>query len=202
MSDYSTLHSFNHQPLRITRTRAGATRLHTTATTAELQEYLRLPTGGSTTELVRTFAASIDFTEQMANTTLDTSTLTLKIDLRCIPIDSYSERWVELPLGPVTSVTQIVDDDATHTSGITLDTHSIPNKIQLPDAVLSDGYATITYAAGVDDWDDVTQAQQTAVLFAFAHHWQNREAVAATQLYDIPYTLQQALLLADYMVPI
>ena len=201
MPDCSFLHSFNRQPLRITRTRAGATRLHTTATTAELQEYLRLPTGGSTTELVRTFAASIAFTEEMANTTLDTSTLKLKIDLRCIPTDSYAERWVELPLGPVTSVTSVVDDDATH-NWITLDTHSTPNKIQLPDAVLSDGYATINYSAGVDDWDDVTQVQQTAVLFAFAHHWQNREAVAATQLYDIPYTLRQALLLADYSVPI
>jgi hypothetical protein len=202
MPDCSFLHSFNRQPLRITRTRVGVTRLYTTATTSVLQEYLRLPTGGSTTELVRTFAASIAFTEEMAATTLDTSTLSLKIDLECIPIDTHSERWVELPLGPVTGVTNVVDADATHTTGLTLDTHSTPHKVQLPDAVLSDGYATISYTAGVDDWDDVTQVQQTAVLFAFAHHWQNREAVAATQLYDIPYTLRQALVLADYSVPI
>ena len=200
MLDCSFLHSFNRQPLRVTRARVGGTRLYTTASTTELQEYLRLPTGGTTTELARTFGAAIAFVEEICGTTLDTSTLVLTIDLQCITEDKYGDRWIRLPLGPVSGLTSIEDEEATYTS-LTLDTSSTPHRVLVPEDVLRDDDCDVTYTAGVADWDDVDQLQQTAVLFAFAHHWQNREAVASTSLYEIPYTLRQAMTLADYRLP-
>jgi uncharacterized phiE125 gp8 family phage protein len=199
---FDTWHDWNDQRLRLTRTRVGSTRLYSTADTDDLLDYLRLPSTAGTTQIVETFAAAIAFVEQVTGSTLDTSTLELTVDLAGIHTDRNGDRWVDLPLGPVSGLTSIEDDEETYTTSLVLDDASVPMRVQLPSDVLAAEDCVITYTAGWDDWDDVPQLSRTAVLFAFAHHWQNREAVAATVLSEIPYTLQQALRNADYRLPI
>ena len=195
-------HDWNEQELRLTRTRDNASAVHTTATTADLLAYLRLPSTSGTTQLVETLGAATGYVETLTGTTIDESTLVLTLDLSHCREDMLGNRRIHLPLGPVTSVDKIEDDEAEYASGLSVDLSTTPHSVLLPEDALSHGECEITYSAGWDDWDDISQPIRTACLFAFAHFWQNREAVASVTMTEIPHTLSAALRLADYRLPI
>ncbi len=196
---HTVLHGWNRQPLRIKREVAGETRLWDEVPTDDVKTYLRLPTS-STVDVVDTVRRAGTWVEEYTGCSLDYYTCTLVIDLEALRVDFRSNRWIDLPFGPVAGLTSIEDDDDTYTV-LTLDDRATPMRVLVPDDVLDTGEATVTYTTGWNDWDDVPHPYRLALLFATSHFWQVREGVSSPALVEIPMSLQQALRHVEQSLP-
>ena len=191
MQVHSQLHQWNRQPLRIKRAETGVLRLWDDVPVADVKTYLRLPTS-STVSLLDNIRRAGTWVEEYTACSIDRYTVTMVVDLEALRPDFREKRWIDLPFGPVDSVTSLVDDDGTH-STIVLDDRSTPMRMLVPATVLETGEATITYTTGYVYWGSVPHTYRTALLFAISHFWQIREAVSSPALVEIPMSLQQAL---------
>jgi hypothetical protein len=190
MHPHSQLNTWNDQKLRIKRVETS-TSLWGDVPESDVKTYLRIPTNSSV-DLLSTIQRAGTWVEEMTASSLDKYTVTLVVDLEAFQPDFRGKRWINLPFGPVTGVTSIDDSESTY-STLVLDDRATPMRLLIPDGVLTQGEATITYTTGFDEWDDLPHQQRTALLFSISHLWQIREAVSSPALVEIPMSLQQAL---------
>ena len=188
---------YNAQPLRFSKTSTGT--LWSSADLAPFRRFVRLGTTGADTELREIVQLAGPWVESKCATTLQEETITLEVDLpqlgRVKNVDGDVQ--IELPFGPVSSVTSIAWDGGSETS-TTVDLKSLPQRVQLPDDGPRDANTvTVTYVAGHSPWSDLSAAEQFAVMLATSHLWQNREAVSAPGMISVPFMLQYALSAID-----
>ena len=101
---------------------------------------------------------------------------------------------VELPRGPVSSVTSITDGTTTVTTGLVLDDR-MPQRLTLPDSLQGNGDADIVveYVAGYASLDAMPPQIQNLLLLTMAHIYTQRQPVVAGSISSVPWTLSAAI---------
>ena len=179
---------YNDQPLRLSRT--GTPTLWDDAALDSFRRFVRLGTTGADTELREIVQIAGPWVESTCSTTLAENTLVLEVDTdKLNSTDVDGNTYIDLPFGPVSSVTSVAWDGGSETS-LTLDTKSRRERVMKPDSVPAGKTTlTVTYTAGHASWSALSSQEQFAVMLGVSHFWHNREAVSNPAMTSVPFML-------------
>ena len=187
MTTASQLHPYNNQPLRISRTYGDGP--WDTISSNTLKRFLRVPTTATLSDISETAERGGALVESITAYSITEATITLKLEADFLRADHNGDRWIDMPFGPVGGVTSIADTSETISTGLTFQSDRIPDRLLVPDTVLTTGTITVVYTVGQDTFTNLPTNVQNAVLFAFGHFWNVREAVSSPELKEIPWSL-------------
>jgi len=183
----SQLHPYNNQPLRLSRSYGSGP--WATISSNTLKRFLRVPTSANMNDLNATAERAGALVESITSYSITQADITLKLEAKYLRADQDGHRWIDLPFGPVNSVTSIADEETTYSSDLTLQNDRIPDRVKVPAAASTSGEMTVVYSVGKSSFTDLPTNVQQAVLFAFGHFWNVRETVSSPELKEIPWSL-------------
>ena len=187
MTTANQLHPYNNQPLRVSKD--YGTGPWAGISTNTLKRFLRVPTTATMNDLTVTAERAGALVESVTSYSISEADVTLKVEAKYLRADQDGDRWLDLPFGPVNTVTSVADSDTTYSAGLTLQNDRIPDRVKVPEAAATTGEITVIYTVGQSSFTDLPTNVQQAVLFAFGHFWNVREAVSSPELKQIPWSL-------------
>lgn len=122
-----------------------------------------------------------------------------------LTLDAFTDT-IELPRGPVTSVTSVgyVDQDGLPTTVdsdlYTVDLSSSPQWVVLnsgspwPTPMSGINMVTVTYVAGADEMPQSMSDIKAAILMMVAHFYANREAASVNEVKEVPLAVDALLM--------
>tara|TARA_R110000824_G_scaffold285916_2_gene474034 strand:+ start:949 stop:1527 length:579 start_codon:yes stop_codon:yes gene_type:complete len=161
-----------------------------------VREWLRISHTDEDDALKRYMAAAERQASTWCHASMAQTTLKLTIEDFNTNKDSRGNyAGVELPRGPVSSVTDITDGTTTVTTGLVLD-NRMPQRLTLPDSLQGNGDVEIVveYVAGYASWTAMPGQIQHLLLLAMAQMYTQRQpVVGGGSVSDVPWTLSAAI---------
>jgi len=160
-----------------------------------VREWVRITHTSEDDALRRYMAASERMASNWCHASMAQTTLALTVEDFNTNKDSRGKYTpVELPRGPVSSVTSITDGTTTVTTGLVLD-NRMPQRLTVPDSLQGNGEVDIVvqYVAGYASWPAMPDQIQHLLLLTMAHIYTQRQPVVAGSVSSVPWTLSAAI---------